>query len=214
MANYLLVENRETVLLGPMNWRQRFFQEELKDLEVEFQVPPVEQGYLRVNDSLEFFPIVSIESPEIDLLFEQPVGPFWTYDNNEARGVYQKIPGSIDAAKGNMKTMAANRRYVKENTPFKMTVQGQEVTIDVSRDNRNIFVQKYQMMADGETVQWKFPEGWVELTKIELGGIVAAGAAHIQTQFDWEKNIGDQIDAAPDVDTLKTILNEINGVTV
>ena len=69
-------------------------------------------------------------------------------------------------------------------------------------------------MADGETVKWKFPEGWVELTKTELGGIVAAGAAHIQTQFDWEKNIGDQIDAAPDVDTLKTILNEINGVTV
>lgn len=211
MASYLLVENREIIHLGPMEWRQRFFQSELNDMEVEFTVPPVEQGYLQVNGSLEFIPIASVEVPEADM-FEELVGPTWTYVNNEAFGVYTKRAGNVEAAKGNMKNMTAARRYERENTPFLYTVQGQQVTVDASRDNRNIFIQKYQLMADNDTVQWKFPEGWLTLTKNELGAIVLAGAAHIQTQFDWEKNICDQIDATSDVTVLKQILDTINGV--
>lgn len=210
MASYLLVENRQIIHLGPMEWRQRFFQSELNDLEVEFTVPPVEQGYIKINDNFEFIPVVSVEIPEYDM-FEELVGPTWNYDNNQAVGIYTKQQGNISAAKGNMKTIAASKRYEKENAPFTITVQGQSVSVDASRDNRNIFIQKYQLMADTDTVQWKFPEGWLTLTKAELGEVVLAGANHIQAQFDWEKSIIDQIDATDDVPTLKLILEEING---
>lgn len=210
MASYLLVENRQIIHLGPMEWRQRFFQSELNDLEVEYQVPPVEQGYIKINDNFEFIPVVAVEMPEYDM-FEELVGPTWTYDNNQATGTYTKQPGNIDAAKGNMKSLVADKRYQKENTPFTMTIQNQLVTVDASRDNRNIFIQKYQLMADTDTVQWKFPETWLTLTKQELGSVVLAGANHIQTQFDWEKSIIDQIDATSDVATLKSILEVING---
>ena len=50
MANYLLVENRQIVHLGPIPWRHRFIQSELDDLEVDFVVPQSEQGYIKINE--------------------------------------------------------------------------------------------------------------------------------------------------------------------
>ena len=92
--------------------------------------------------------------------------------------------------------MVAVKRYVKEVAGTKATVQNTEVTVDTSREGRNVFVQKYSLMKTGDTVNWKFPEGWLTLTKIELGTIVTAGQTHIQSFFDWEKDYSDQIDAA------------------
>jgi hypothetical protein len=203
---FLLVEDRQSVLLGPMDWRQRFFQGELDDLEVDYKVPPVLTGYLRINDQLEIFPIVESTVPEHDPQFDQLAGPFWTFDNEEARGIYTRLDLNIDVIKSNLKNIAAAGRYRRENTPTTVTVQGTAVTLDVSRDNRNIFVQKYMMMGDADTVGWKFPETWLTLSKAELGSVIATGAAYIQAQFDWEKSIADSIDAASTADELKAIV--------
>ena len=213
---YLIVENRQIVHLGPMNWNTRKFQSEINDLadqeglEIDFTFSPTEpEGYIKISDTLEVFPVDAINVPDHNPLFEQLVGPFWNYDGNKATASYDAIPADINASKGALKQLAANQRWIKENTPFKMTVQGVEITVDVSRDNRNIFVQKYSMMADNETVDWKFPETWLTLTKAELGEVVSGGAAHIQTQFDWEKSLVDQIDSATSFDVLKTLVDQI-----
>ena len=49
-------------------------------------------------------------------------------------------------------------------------------------------------MGDNDTVQWKFPEAWLNLTKQELGLIVATGAGHVQGSFDWEVSKVAEID--------------------
>lgn len=214
---YILVENRKTVLLGPMPWRHRFIQSELDDLGINYTVSPTEpNGYLKITDKVEIFP-ATIYAPPHDTMYECLAGPFWAFSNNKAAGAYEVLNKNIDHIKADLKTLAANERYIKENTPFKMTVQDIEVTIDASRDNRNIFVQKYSFMNDNETVNWKFPETWLTLTKSELGSIVMAGATHIQTQFDWEVNISQQIDNATTIDALKQIVivestNNLPGV--
>jgi hypothetical protein len=87
-----------------------------------------------------------------------------------------------------------------------VTIQGQEVVVDTSRDGRNIFVQKYQMMTDTDVVQWKFPTTWLTLSKADLGLAVTAGAAYVEAQFVWEQSIVNQIEAAVTVDELKAIV--------
>lgn len=215
MADYILIQNRQTVLLGPMSWRQRMLQDEINqlvdegELSVKYEVPPVEVGYVNLGDNVEIFP-VTMEPPAFDALFQSIAGPFWTFTSNSATGSYTVHDGDIASIKGNLKNILAVIRYNKEQTPFAHTVQGQTVTLDASRENRNVFVQKYQFMADTDTVDWKFPETWLTLTRAELGEIVLAGANHIQTQFDWEKGYADRIDAATTIAQLKTIYNEFN----
>jgi hypothetical protein len=217
MADYIIVQNRQTVLLGPMSWRQRMFQNEIDELydngEIleRYQVPPAEIGYINIEDIIEFFP-VNIPVVEYDTLFQELVGPYWTFDdvNKIATGTYTVQDGNIDSIKGNCKNVLAGIRYNKEQTSFKTTLQGIEVSVDASRENRNIFVQKYQFMADTDTVDWKFPEGWLTLTKQELGSLVLEGANYIQEQFNWEKGYADQIDSATTVEEVKTIYLEFN----
>ena len=208
MTDYVLVENKQIIHLGPMGWKPRMFQSELNDLEVDFTVPPAEPGYIQINENFEIMP-VSLDTPTHNPLFEELAGPFWTYENNTAIGHYTVHDGNIDSIKGNLKNIVAALRYNKEQTPFKYTIQGTEVTVDASRENRNIFVQKYQFMTDAETVDWKFPETWLTLTKAELGELVVAGATHIQTQFNWEKGYVDSIESSTTIDNLRNIYNEL-----
>ena len=204
---YLLVENKQIVHLGPVFWRHRFIQSELDDHEIDFQVPPVEpNAYVKVSDTLEIFPIESIAQPTYDQTYEQLVGPIWSFENNIAVGSYEVIAKDINTIKSNLKALAAAERYKKEVAGTKATIQGVEVFIDTSRDGRNIFVQKYAMMGDTDVVQWKFPTCWLSMTKTDLGQVVAAGAAYVESQFVWESGIVARIEAATTVDELKAIV--------
>ena len=204
---YILVENKQSVLLGPVFWRHRFIQSELDDLEIEFTVPPTEpNSYLNINDNLEIYPVDDPAIPAHDPKYETLAGPFWTFSNNTASGVYTAVQKSIQNIKSEMKQLAADERYKKEVAGAKVTVQGVQITADTSRDGRHLFLQKYSLMGDADTVDWKFPETWVTITKAELGAVIMAGANHIQAQYDWEKTVSDQIDAASTVAELKTIV--------
>lgn len=204
---YLLVENKQTVLLGPIFWRHRFIQSELDDLDITYTVPPVEpNSYLKFTDELEIYPIADLAIPQHDAIFEQLAGPFWNFDNQVATGHYTVLPRDLEAIKNDLRALAAAERYRKEVAGVQVTVQNTTVTVDTSRDGRNIFVQKYTLMADTDTVQWKFPETWLTLTRSELGVVVAAGAAHVQNQFDWESTIVAQITTAATVDDLRSIV--------
>ena len=204
---YLLVENKQTILLGPIFWRHRFIQSELDDLDIDYTVPPVEpNAYLKITDNLEVYPIADLLTPQYDSTFEQLAGPFWNFDNNVATGHYTVLPRDLEAIKNDLRSLAAAERYRKEVAGVQVTVQNTAVTVDTSRDGRNIFIQKYTLMTDADSVQWKFPETWLTLTRSELGAVVAAGAAHVQSQFDWESTIVAQIAAANNVDDLRSIV--------
>lgn len=214
---YLLVENKETIHLGPVFWRQRFIQSELDDQEIVFKVPPIapEGDYLSINDTFEIFPVVSETMPEnYDPRYHDLVGPNYTYVDNQAFSSYSMVDRSLDSVKNNLKQTTMFLRYIKEIAGTKTTIQGQEVSVDTARGTRDVFVQQFLLMPnDGSTV-WKFPEAWLTLTKADLGACVAAGVAWVQSAFDWEAAHVLSIEAATTMAELAALELVINPPVV
>lgn len=215
MTNYVIVQNRQTILLGPMPWRQRMFQSEINDLydqgEIaqKYDILPVENGYVNLGEGIEIFPVAdSVTVPEHDPIYEALAGPFWAFWNDPKVAIpnYNVVPVDINLSKGALKNLAAAVRYNKEIRGTTTTVQGTTVTLDTSRDGRTIFTHAHSIMEDGATTNWKFQEGWLTISKEELNAIIMAGAAYIQAQFDWEADISSKIDAATTVEELKAIV--------
>jgi len=203
--DYVLVEDQVSVLYGPGPWKHRFIQNDVDNLEIDYKVSPTEPGsYLKIADNLEVYP-ASVTIPPFDGNYQELSGPFWVFDNQVASGTYTVKDRDLTQIKGNLKNILAAERYKKEVAGVKLVVQGVEVTLETDRDIRNLFVQKYSLMGEGDTSGWKFPEAWLTLTKEDLGIIIATGAAYIQAQFDWEKNFVDQLDAATSIEELKVI---------
>lgn len=211
--NYVIVKDKQSVLLGPMPWRQRMFQREIDDLldagdiSQRYIIPPVapETNYMNLGDGLEIFLVVNTDMPDHDPFYEQLAGPFYTYNNNEATATYNAVPVPLDISKSSLKSVVTNNRYKKEQAGIKLTIQGNEVTIDTARGSRDIFLQTYATMGESETINWKFPEMWITVTAADMALIVSSGKAHIQTCFDWELSTHNAIDAATTVEELKAI---------
>ena len=203
---YVLMENRQTVLLGPIDWRHRFIQSELDDLEVAYIVPPTEQGYLQFTPELEIFPIAETQSPDIDTRYEDPVGPTWTImPNMTAVETYTKQDKSLTAVRQGLKSTVSALRYTQEVSGTTATVDTVSINLSTARgDARTQWNNLLTTISTG-TVNWKFSEGFLELDLADVELIVTAIAAHVQTAFDWEKTQQDAIDAAADMTELKAI---------
>lgn len=210
---YVLMENRQTVLLGPIDWRHRFIQSELDDLEVECIVPPVEQGYIQFTPELEIFPIAETQSPDIDTRYEDPVGPFWTINpDNTAIEAYTKQDKSLITVRQGLKDIVARQRYSREVSGTTATVDTVSINLSTARgDARTQWNNLLTTIGTG-TINWKFSEGFLELDLADVELIVAAIAAHVQTAFDWEKAQNDAIDAAADMSALRAIGTELEAL--
>jgi len=60
-------------------------------------------------------------------------------------------------------------------------------------------------MGNDDLMNWKFPECWLNINKLELGAIIQAGIKQVQDAFNWEKEINSQIDAAQNGEELHAI---------
>lgn len=206
---YALV-HKERVLVGPMKWNRGLFEGALARIKVSGHVP-------RLAPDADKLPIVydadtkimpaRYETPDHNTRIQRTYGPFWTFDNDIAVGTFAIKDKEIEFVKADLKNEAAAERYRREVAGTTMDLKGTTVSLDTSRDGRNVFIQKYSIMADNETINWKFPEGWLNITKTELGSVVAAGAAYIQEQFDWEAAKATEIDAC-------TTLTELDAVEI
>lgn len=203
--NYILVENKQIVLLGPMTWKPRFLQSEFDELGVDFKVSPVETGYIKVDDTYEIFPVSDATGPVIDATYEQMVGPFYTYTDNQATSAYDSQPLDIDTVKQKLKAIAASERYALEVAGTTVTLNNVEYKLPTDRANSTQFDYLLSTIGDG-TANWKFDQAFVELSAADVRAIVSAIKSHIQSQFDWEKTIHDAIAAATDVAALKVIV--------
>jgi len=209
---YVLVQN-DRVLNGPRAWNWRSFNSTLtEELGITYTLP------LTYTDTtpIQIAPGVIIYYAEyrhdpVNLKIQYEHGPFWDFSTGIAIGTFQILDADLTWVKGNLKNIVATNRYIYEQAGTQVTVQGQPVTVDTSREGRNIFIQKYLLMADGETAQWKFPEGWRTISKAELGSIVAQGAAYIQAQFTWEALKGAEIDACDTLAKVDAVVLEKTG---
>jgi hypothetical protein len=203
---YVLVDG-QYVVNGPREWNARSFQSTLSDdYEINYVFPQQKTDLdpILINDTLRVLP-ASLTYPEYNPKIEYCDGPYWTYDNNFAAGTFEVKDQPIDLIKSALKEIVAANRYNKEIAGTKTTIQDLEVFIDTSRTNRNTYVNAYNLMADTDTLNWKFSEGWLVLTREEMKLVVDVGANYVNTQFEWEASKVQEIDNC-------TTLEELNAV--
>jgi hypothetical protein len=201
---------QNSVILGPMRWnRFRFENTIFEDCE-EFFVTLADRNDdltpVIVSEDIKILPVQGTPSPEHNSKIEMLHGPFWEFTDNMAISSYTVLPIPVDAVKNQLKAVLANERYNKEVAGTTFTIQNTVITIDTARDTRNNLIQQYVLMNESDTVQWKFRETWLTLTKVEVGEIVRAGANYIQTQFQWEANLIVEISNATTLEDLASIV--------
>lgn len=201
----VIYDNR--VLVGPMNWNRGMFQGALERKGIQYPLPRTAPDNLplTINEHAKIMRVDEIR-PTMNPLVEFYYGPLWDITEETAIANYEVHDSPIESMRYNLKQVAAQERYKREVLGTTTTIQDQTVTIDTNRGARDIFVQKYLLMSDTDTVNWKFPEGWLTLTKQDLGTVVQAGAQYIQSCFDWELNIAEQIDLAQTKQDLLAII--------
>lgn len=191
---YVITNHNEanTILLGPIEWNARFISAVLTD-DLEQQITVLNSDKDRVP--YDIVPGVIARFCDtvyetIDPVIDRHEGPFWTYnENGTATANWIRFDKSLDLSKSEVLTKLAYVRWTKEEAGTNTVVQNKTVTIDTRRESRDIFIQKLTLMQDNETVVWKFPEGWLTLTKSDLANVVSAGANYVQSQFEWEANL-------------------------
>jgi hypothetical protein len=190
----LIYKNK--VICGPKAWSQPYFTYVLQKQGVEkFAIPRKEQSSIPhvISEDAKICAVREIK-PDINPLIQYHRGPLWSMDNDVAVATYEVYYSPLESSKTAFKQLAATERFKKESEGIVVTIQGADVTVYTDRDNRRIYLETYLTMEDQETVQWKFPETWLTISKEELQSIIKQGAEHIQGVFNWEKGIVDQID--------------------
>lgn len=199
---YVLVEDKQYVLLGPIEWRPRMIQSEIDDLDILWQVPPIESGYISITDRYEIYPVSNIIQPNYNPDFEELAGPTYTFDNNEAVATYTVVDLSIDSIKNVLKNKIAAERYRREISGTKVTINGVEYNIETDRDSRAKWIQLASL--PGPT-NWKIAGSFVNITNQDAQTILQAAVDHVQSQFDWEMNMYADIDSKTTIVDLKAI---------
>lgn len=197
---------KNRVIVGPMDWHRGIFEGSLEKEGVKVQLARVAPEELPqiINEDAKIM-LVEENRPQLNPMVEYYYGPLWDATGDKAIANYEVQDTPVEFARTNFKEQAAAERYLKETSGTTINIQGTDVTVDTARGSRDIFVQKYLLMGNNDTVNWKFPEGWLTLSKQELGSCVATGAAHVQSSFDWEANIVSQIDTAQTKEELLAI---------
>jgi hypothetical protein len=200
----------DEVLLGPIEWNPRFIASVLQtDLDLPMKPSVTDSDKNKVPydiiENVRVRPVV-FDIPEHNPKIQHLIGPYWSYTENEATASYVVENRNIDLIRSELKQQVAAERYNREVRGTKITIQEQEVSVDTTRENRDRYAQKYLLMGDTDTIEWKFPEGWFTLTKEELGSVVTACDNHVQSAFNWELNKSIEVDAAVDHETLNSVV--------
>lgn len=205
---FFVIIQDNSIVTGPKLWNKLMFQEVLQEeCGVTYTLPTRndEGAPFIITDTVSILPVTSLPDPEFNSKIERLDGPYWAFTSTEAQMWYQVADLPVDAVKNFLKNVIAANRYAAEVGGIQMDIQDKTVTIDTARGSREIFFDAYNMMGPDDTINWKFPECWLTLTKPELGSIVEAGKLHIQTCFNWEMNKDAEISACDTLEELDAI---------
>ena len=204
---YVLYHNNR-VLVGPRSWHRGMFENALRKEGISFSTlsrfdPEVTPVVIDDNTGIKE---AKLEYPNHNDKIEFVVGPYWDLTGDVAIGTFQVRERPLDMIRGNLKNRAASVRWNKEIAGTTATIQGVEVTISTTREDRSAYVQQLSVMGESDTVNWKFPEGWLTLSKTDLTTIANTAQAYVQTTFDEELTKVTEIDNAVDAQALDAIV--------
>lgn len=196
--NYVLVQDG-FVRYGPRPYVQSMFEAVAEDLVgASVAMPATLDGEVApLASGLSLLPVKQeAVAPEYDPDLYQLAGPFYSIDVDGVNASYTVVPLPLEQAKGRLLAKVAALRYEKEAAGTTCVIQGQQVNLLTNREDRNLYLQAYQLLGDQATQAWKFlPATWITLTKADLGLVVQTIFAYVQSQYDWEKAKAAEINA-------------------
>ncbi len=180
-----------------MAWNRAMFEGTLERLNKVYNLPRLDPTDLPmlIDDETRVCR-ATITEPSYIQKIQYLHGPFWDLNQPTVVGTYQVKETPLELVKNTLKVDIAAERYVKENSGVKITIQEKEVTLDTNREIRNVYFQKLSLLEEGETIHWKFPEGWIDINKEELTEMTKAVMSHVQSAFDWELDTIKEIESA------------------
>lgn len=209
-----VVKYKGRVVLGMIPWNHKYIQDVMRTryrvtIELPYLEPGVSEFPYVVNDDITIYPATEDRDPNINPMIQQYYGPTWEFLENSVIAHYDIQSLELSSAQGNYRARAAAYRYDKEISGTKITINGVEYNIETDRASRSKYVEKYIMLAENQTVNWKFADQWVVLSKQDIQTIVQAIDNHVQAAFDWELSMINVIESAASSDDLLAI-EELN----
>jgi hypothetical protein len=183
-----IIKYKDSVILGPMVWRQLRFIDAIKEeCEIEASLPATNVGYYEVNDDIKIWPVnpnpqeVQVYNPMIEYLH----GPIWDCNEGIATPSYtvEKLP--LLASQNFFKQKAGTIRWEKQNSGVKVTLNDVEYTFATDLETKSIFHQ--YITSDLESVNWKINQDtWIVLSKSDIQTVFNSIVNHVQAAYDWE----------------------------
>ena len=204
---YAIVHNNFVILTQP-NWNTRMFTNILaEECNVERRILLADEQNVPIilNENTKILK-VGVTTPEYNPKIEWLDGPIFDIQENIVNATYAVKPLDLTIAKGNLIDKLPALRYEKEKKSIDIKIQDLNINISTDRETRAIFTNK--LLAIGEnTINFKFKEGWLNLTKTDLEYIIQQIDFAVQEAFDWE------LSKTNEINSCKT-LEEINNIVL
>lgn len=205
-----VVKYNDHVALGIIPWNNKYIMDVMRtryreNVELPYVEPSADQFPLVVKDNITIYQAEEAGLVSMNPLIQYYYGPSWNLVNNKMVASYEVRPLSIEDCKTNYKDKAALSRYQKEFAGTTITINGIAYTIETHRESRNKYINKFLSMSSDQTVNWKFSEGWCNLSKQQIGDIITAIEIYIQSIFDEEYQLNLIIDQAQNTSELLAI---------
>lgn len=202
---YALINGQE-LLLGPVAFNYRMINDELEELEVDFRVTSssYQSVPISITEDIKILPARN-DIPEYDPRFQSVAQSSHTITDSEVVFTYGVSDKPLEQVKDEYKAGVAPERWNKENTTVTVTINGKEITVSTSRDNRLSIVSKL-LSGDGP-YNFKFNDGvWEEISKTDLQTILNEIDNVVQAAFDWELAKLAEIDACEDGEAVYAVV--------
>ena len=205
-----VVKYKERIVLGIIPWNNQYIMDVMRNrynsiIELPYLEPELAQFPYVVNEDITIYPANENRDPNIDPMIQYYFGPSWEFLTDRIVAHYEILPLTLEAAKNNYRDRAANFRYEKEISGTKITINGNTYNLETNRESRSKYVEKFILLNDEQTINWKFTEGWTTLTKQNIQSIIHSIDEHIQKAFDWELSMNNLINSVTNSNDLLNI---------
>lgn len=206
---YSLIHDQQ-LLLGPIKYNYQLINYDLEELDIEQKLTSksFDQVPIQFDEKTFLLPAREVY-PEYDARYQKLSSPTWSIETEndtptEVVFTYSVVDRSLEEVKSEIKSLVAPERRNKENTKATLTIQGTEISVSTSRENRLSFASK--LLSSPGPHNFKFgDETWIQITTTDLESIIHAIDEKVQEAFDWELAKIQEIDACTTIDEVYAV---------
>lgn len=207
---YALIHNNQ-LIIGPMRFNVRYFNEELEDLEINYNLTStsVSQIPLHIDELTHIVPVRE-EVPEHDPRFSKILPFSWEIikdENNipiELLLTYPIADKTLEEVKSEVKKLVKPERQRRENSIINLVLNDIEISVFTNRESRLEYVSK--LISSNGPHNFKFANDvWALIEKTDLEYIINQIDSYVQQQYDWELNKIIEIDSCTSIEEVYNV---------